>query len=212
MGLSRQYTFSIPLFDGGLNTNRPATSLELNQSPSLNAIEYDNYGAVQSQKGYAYVNITPIKTSALICGLHSYVKNTGTSFLLAAVPDATNGDIWRNSSGTFVAVTGSTGLYTAGVNINFVTVDDVSVSVNGYVRPYKWNGNDPYLHYGVSAPTGVASAASTNSGWLNGTYTWALTGVNSANMESDYTVITSALTLTSGQATIATIPVYPASA
>lgn len=203
-----QYRYSVPVlaFDGGLNTKGQATNLPINQSPDLQNVVFDDYGAVETTLGYAKLNATAIATAA-IDGIHSYVQNDGTQKLIAAC----NGTVHYASGTAFVAIPGATSVFTAGVAMDFLTTDNKLICVNGYKRPYKWNGTD-FTHCGPSAPTGTASAVCSGSGVLSGSFRYALTAVNSYNVESDYNVLSPTLTVALGKITVATIPIYPASA
>jgi len=198
----------IPLFDGGLNTKYTDVSMPLNQSPDLQNVVFDDYGAVATTQGFQKVNATGIASSA-IEGLHSYVKNSGERTLLAVCDRS----LYSESGGVFSQVTGSTNVYTAGVDVKIVTVNDYAYLSDGYANPYKYNGGE-LTTIGVPAPTiGEASAASTGAGVLTGSYRYALTGINASGNEGEYALITpTAVSASSGQLTLTGIPVSPASA
>ena len=205
---TNKFSYLIPVFDGGLNTKFVNTNTPPNQSPDLQNVDFDDHGAVSTVDGYTVFNPVAIGT-AVIDGLHSYVNNAGTRELLAAC----KGSIWRASGNTFVTVGSSQSQYTAGQDVNMITVESEVYIQNGYIKAYRWNGGD-YLQVGVSAPTsGTVSAVSDGTGALNGSYEWYMTGVNTAGVEGDYSELTSvAVTITNGQANLSEIYEYPASA
>lgn len=198
----------IPLFDGGLNTKYTDVSMPLNQSPDLQNVVFDDYGAVATTQGYEKVNATAI-ASAAIEGLHSYVKSNGQRTLLAVC----NRGLYAESGGEFELVTGSTGVYTYGVDVKIETVADYAYLSDGYANPYKYNGG-VLTTVGVPTPEeGAASAVSSAPGVLNGTYKYALTGLNEDGTEGEYALITTAaLGVSSGTVTVTGIPTFAASA
>ena len=137
----------------------------------------------------------------------SFRRNSGTSYLVVAC----NGAIHYASGTTFVSLPSSTNLYTAGVNVNFMTSKNMLIICNGYQYAYKWDGTY-FARLGVSAPVSAICAVTTDSGNLNGTYYYVVTGVNSNLAESDYGVVSSAITAVSNQLTLHDLPVWPASA
>lgn len=203
------HRFSVPImaFDGGLNTKGQPTNLPANQSPDMQNVDFDDYGAIGTTPGYAKFNTAAIATAA-IDGLHSYCQNDGTQKLIAAC----NGTVYYASSTAFVPIPGATSVFTGGVAMEFVTTDNRLICVNGYKRPYKWDGTN-FTHCGPSAPTGTLSVACSASGVLTGAYKYALTAVNTGNVESDYNVLSATdLTATSGRLTVSEIPIFPTSA
>jgi len=199
-----KYQYEIPVFDGGLNTKNNAGSLPPNQSPDLLNVVFDDYGAVGTRNGQAIFNTAPIG-SAVIDGIISYKKNNLTSYLVVAC----NGSIHYASGTTFISLPSSTGIYTSGVDVSFLTSKDFLVISDGYARPYKWDGTY-FTNLGVSAPSNCLLASGA-SGILTGAYQYVLTGVNSAGAESNYGTAAS-LTVASGQINISGIPSYPVSA
>jgi len=201
-----KYTYEIPVFDGGLNTKNNPSSLPPNQSPDLLNVIFDDYGAVATRLGQAILNTAAIG-SAAVDGLKSYKKDSLTSYLVAAC----NASIHYASGTTFVSIPSAQSIFTAGVNVNFMTVKDMLLVTNGYQKPYKWDGTY-FTQFGVSAPVVAATAVTTNSGNLNGTYYYVITGVNSNLAESDYGPVSSAFTAVSNQLTVGNLPVWPTSA
>jgi hypothetical protein len=200
-----KYQAEIAVFDGGLNTKAAPNTLSINQSPSLLNVSFDNFGAVGTRGG----QLTPYApiASATIDGLAVLRLNNSTSFLVAMC----NSTLWYAAGASFVPVTGSTGIYTAGVDVCFLVNQNRLMMTNGFAQPYKWDGTY-FTKFGVSAPVVVVSAVCAGTGLLNGTYQYLLTGVNSAQVESNVGPVNSGLAIVSGEVNISGIPIYPASA
>ena len=193
----------IPVFDGGLNTKYTDVSMPLNQSPDLKNVVFDDYGAVSTTQGYE--KVTSI-ASAPIDGLHSYYNQAGERRLLAVC----NGTVHYEDNNAFVPVSGSTGVYTSGVDVKIETVKDEAYFSNGYATPYRYNGTD-FHTVGVSAVSGTASAVVVSAGTLTGQYQYAITGVNENGSEGDFAIITpTAVSATANDISITNIPEFPA--
>ena len=198
--------YSIPVFDGGLNTKYQDTTTPENQSPQLQDVVFDDFGAVGTRPGYRKLNAAAIAT-APIDGLHEYINTGGTRILVAAC----NGSLYSWGGSTFAIISGTTGVYSAGVDVNMITVDNHVYAQNGWMQPIKWDGSN-VTRIGVSGVTeNVASVVSGGAGALIGTYRWAMTGVNANGTEGDYAVITPTFTAHAGYALLTGIPVYAAS-
>ena len=201
-------SFQVPVFDGGLNTKYTDTNTPINQSPDLQNVEFDDFGAVGTSKGYTVLNSTAI-ASAPIDGLHEYMDNSNNRRLIAAC----NGNFYDWGGSTFDIISGSTSIYTAAVNsVDFKTVDGECYIAAPYINMYRYDGTT-LRRVGISSVTeGVGSAVSSAAGSLNGTYNWAITGVNSANVESDYSELLSAsVAITSGTVILSGMPDYASS-
>jgi hypothetical protein len=196
--------FKIKVIDGGLNTKYADLNTPANQSPDLQNVYFDDYGAVGTVYGYTPLNTTPI-SSHTIDGMHEYVSSGSTRTLIAAC----GGSLHQWETNTFTAVTGSTGIYTAGTRVNFVTVNEHAYVVSPSMNPYRYDDTGLY-RVGVSGATAEVASAKTSAfdGTLSGLYRWALTGVNSQNVESDYSIITTTFTAASAQVTLTDIPVF----
>jgi len=200
-----KYQTEIPVFDGGLNTKAAPSALPPNQSPSLLNVVFDNFGAVGTRNGQA----TPYSAiaSAPIDGITAYRLNNLTSYLVAMC----NATLWYQAGTGFSPVAGSTGIFSTGIDVCFLTVQNKLMMTNGYAIPYKWDGT-AFTRFGVSAPVGVVSAACAGTGLLNGQYQYVVTGVNSAQIESNLGTPCTAVSITSGEVNVSGIPVYPTSA
>jgi hypothetical protein len=200
-----KYRTVLNVFDGGLNTKNSSNDTPINKSPDLQNVEFSDNGAVETTKGFSKYNSVRIAT-APVDGLHEFVDSSNNRVLLAIC----NGSLHVGVASAFSSVPSSTSMYTSGVDVKMFTGDNRVFILNGY-RPYWYDGTN-FRQAGPSAPTGTASVASTNSGVLNGEYRYALTGLNEYNFETDYTVISSTMTATSGRFTVSSIPVFPTSA
>jgi len=207
---SNKESVKMQLFDGGLNTKYSPPDVPLNASPDLQNVQFSQYGAVETAYGYeqAYDQIA----SATVDGLHTYTDPNSVRRLMAWC----NGSAWVSSGtsgNTFMVVTESTDAYSAGVDVWAYTYQGIVWIGNGSARGYKFDGTT-FSQAGVSALTSdLGAVVSGATGSLSGEYSWALTGVNSANAEGDYFLInTAAVTITSGEAVLSGIPVFPTSA
>jgi hypothetical protein len=146
--------------------------------------------------------------SGVIDGLEKFSTDTGQHYLVAACSNA----VWQAASGaSFTSIPSAAGLYTAGVDVTMFQVNKVLCLVNGYKRPYKWDGAY-YTHFGSSAPVGQATAVTNSNGVLTGTYKYVFTGINSWQVESNYGTTTTDYTFASMDAAITSIPSFPVSA
>jgi len=201
-----KFSYRIPVLDGGLNTKYTDSATPDNFTPDALNVVYDDYGAVYTAYGYMPYNTAPI-ASAPIDGLHSYYQDSGDASILAAC----GGSLHEASGTTFHVVSGSTSLYASGVDVSMITAKDYVVIANGANTLRKWD-NYCLTTLGVPAPTGTATAAVNSAGTLTGEYRYALTGVNTYNVESDYAIITTYLTAASSEILLTDIPLFPASA
>jgi hypothetical protein len=203
-----QYKVSmrLPSFDGGLNTKFTDVSTPLNASPDLSNVLFDDYGAVRTARGYQKFNSAAI-ASAPIDGLSTYLDISGDRILMAAC----NGGIYQQNGTTFSIISGTTAIYTAGVDIKFLNVNSWSVFGNGWINLYKWDGTNLF-RFGAQPPTGIASATIGAGDIYPGAYSWGISYVNSAGVESDVApIITSYALGSTASVTISGIPVAPAS-
>ena len=205
MAKYQQFQITVPVLDGGLNTKNTPPTLPMNESPDLNDVVFDDYGAVGTRNGTLLLNTAAI-ASASIDMLESYVQNDGTRMLLAGCASG----IHALSGTTFAPVTESTGLYTAGVAIHYAQQNNVMFFQNGTQRPYKYNGTE-FTNAGNSAPTGTVSLVCGAAGTLTGSYDYAFTAVNSYAAQSDYAVLAASLTVAAGEIILTDIPTWPAS-
>jgi hypothetical protein len=196
--------FPLPPQVDGLNTKMTDSATPPTQSPDLQNIMFDDFGAIRSADGYAKFNSTQI-ASAPIDGLGTYIDPSNDRILIAAC----NTNLY-SQDGTSFTVIGSN-VYTAGVDVRILPVSGKLIFTNGYMRPLMWDGTN-LLRYGIYGPDPVtATVTSYASGVLSGTYNYALTYVNTALVESSYTVIATGMVAQSATINIANIITAPAS-
>lgn len=167
-------------FDGGLNTKISALQGQLNESPDLQNVQFDDVGAVYTRNGYAKVNSAAMSGAADI--LHSYRSNSGADLL------AVYGTVFELSGTALVAVSGSTDVFTAGVRVHGENNQNYAFFGNGS-KYYKYNGTD-FTVWGVSTPTtaamsSIVSAACTLAGSAGvADYAYRVAFITSTNVES----------------------------
>jgi hypothetical protein len=199
--------FGIPTLDGGLNTKYTDQNTPANQTPDCQDVVFDDFGAVGAAYGYSKLNSTAIG-SFPIDGAHEYVDNTGTRRFLAAC----GGSINEWDGNNFNTIASGVSICTAGQDVYMRTINNYAYLSNGYMPVYKYDGTNFTRVNPSNVTAGGASVVSSGAGNLNGTYNWAITGVNSANVQGDYSVLLAAgVSFSSRQATISGIPVFPTS-
>lgn len=210
---NNKYRQIVNVFDGGLNTKVAVNQTPTNKSPDLYNVDFSDIGAIQTSKGYSKFNATAI-ASAPIDGIGEFVNDNNTSVLLAACGGSIH--ICNYGSSTFTSLSSSTSIYTSGVDVKFVTADNREFIVNGYARPYFYDGTnfrqagpDPISFI---TTTSYATVNSYSTGVLSGVYRYALTGVNEWGHETDYTVISNTISVSSGEIQISNMPSFPTSA
>lgn len=199
--------FVIPTLDGGLSTKYTDQNTPINQTPDCQNVVFDDFGAVGTAYGYLNLNSTPIG-SFPVDGMHEYQNNVNTRRLLVAC----GGTIHEWDGNDFNPIASSVSICTVGQDVHMKTVNNFAYISNGYIPPYKYDGTNFTRINPSNVTAGAASVVSAGAGNLNGSYNWAVTGVNSANVEGDYAVLLAAeVTFTSKQATLSGIPVFPTS-
>lgn len=200
-----RYTVTLERFDGGLNTKATPLHGSPDQSPDLQNVIFDDEGAVQTSRGFTKFNSALIATASIDM-LHSFVSNSGTAQLMAIC----NGNLYRMSGNTAIAIASGASVYTKNVGVFATTFQNKMFLTDGYVKPMKWNGTD-FTQMGVpvcSAPTGITTTA----GLLTGSYHYAIVGVNSYTVKGDYGTVGANITAASSTITLSDIPVFPTSA
>ena len=175
-----KHSVNIPSFDGGANTKMHETDMPLNESPELQNVMFEDYGAVETSKGLTHYNTAV--ASAYIDGIATYVL-TGVSRLLIA----SNSKVYEASgttTGTLVSITSADSLFTAGVKIEIHQFENKAYISNGTIRPYVYNGTD-FQVCGVAIPTQVLTAVTNSAGTLTGTYRYVYAGVKTGAIEGD---------------------------
>lgn len=205
-------TFKIDVIDGGLNTKNSDLTCPSNMSPSLAHVDFDDLGSMIMSKGSS--TFCSALGSARVDGLHS-IYFGGTEYLIAAQSACVYHA--AASATTFTPVSGSTGVFTAAVDVCARTVLDEVYMTNGYATPHRYDGTN-FHTIGVSAYTGgltavVASTASAGS-ITGGAYYYGISGQNINGVESNVATFTTLITVATGAGvTITGIPdCFPASA
>lgn len=131
-----RYGIKINRFDGGLNTKVSPELGELNESPDLLNVEFDDLGAVGTRRGRATIGTVG---SGEVCMLHSYRRDGGEPDLLALCSGTMS--FARGDSTTFAVCSGGTSIMTAGIQAFAATVQNHCFISNGTLA-YKWDGNN----------------------------------------------------------------------
>lgn len=198
--LANKVSYRIPTMDGGLQTKWTDDAAPDYMSPSLQQISYSDVGAAGLAKGYVALNTTSIG-SGPIDGLHSYYNSvSGAEEVLAVC----SGTVYHTSATAFASVSGSTEVFTAGVDVCMRTVKDEVFMSNGYATPHRYNGTNMYT-VGVPLASGTASGVATAAyGSLTtaSEYQYCLAGVNANSVEGTIATITTTITLPTGYGAI----------
>jgi hypothetical protein len=205
-------TYNIDVLDGGLNTKNNDLSCPSNMSPLLRDIEFSDAGSINLAKGYSSW-LTALGTAQVDCLHAAYFS--GTEYLLASqsalVSVATAG------AAAWSVVTGSTGVFTAGVDVCMRTVQDEVYMTNGYATAHRYDGSEMFT-VGVSAfasgVTGTVTITAAGGSFLPGSYYYGISGQNANGVESNVATFTSLLTVaSSGAVILSALPAfYPSSA
>jgi len=195
-------------FNGGKNNKIQKNLVLDNQVPdALNVEIIDD--AIQTRRGSSKLNSASV--GSFICdGLYTRHERNSTVETMCAW---FNGSMFTLDAGnTFTTLPSAQSIYTAGTRVFAVEYQNHMFFGAGEANtPMKYNGTD-FTRHGIYAPTASASVSTaTTAGALSGLYNWAVTYVNSAAVESDISPIVGPLTLTSGIASLTSIPIAPQS-
>lgn len=156
-------TKSTKLFDfsGGLNTDSPVTSLELNQALDLQNINLIPSGGFQKRNGNTAFNSSAmVSSSTAISGIGYYRQSNGSAFLMSIAGtkifksdnlDGTMDDI----TGSVTITTGQDNLWTHST-LNNLSIfvggaPDVPIQFNGTGNAAVLTGSPPSGNFGISA-------------------------------------------------------------
>lgn len=197
----------ITRFDGGYNTKATPQMCNPSESPDLQCVIFDDFGAVETMRGMTKLNSSRIATAPVV-GLSHFIPASGDSQLIAAC----NGSIWRatGAATTFAAIASGTSVYTASVPVFMNAYQDQLWISNGYSNNYKYNGTE-FTRWGV-VTCSAATGATTSAGTLTGEYRYVILGINSNSVQGNYGTATTAITAASKQISLTEIPVFAASA
>lgn len=171
------------VFDGGLDTKFEKALLPNNESPDCLNVEFSD-GAVGTRQGAVKLN-TSAAGSGLYAfdGLYTRRGSDGTSESLCAF---IGGHMLVLGSTTFNTIPSAQSVFTIGSRVGAELAENYLFMGNGGVGPYKYDGLI-FTQHGVSAPVATCSVASSTTGSLttSGQYTYRITHVNTALVESD---------------------------
>lgn len=205
-------SYHIDVLDGGLNTKNTDITCPPNMSPYLLNVEFSDLGAASMAPGCTAF-CSALGSAGVDC-LHTQYFG-GTEYLVAAQ----SASVYQAAStaSTWSVISGSTGVFTAAVDICARTVLDEVYMTNGYATPHRYDGTNFYT-VGVSAYTGGATGAVATTGSAgslsSGVYVYKISGQNGNGVESNAATLTTAITVAAnGGVTITGIPsCFPASA
>lgn len=205
-------TYKIEVLDGGLNTKNTDITCPPTMSPDLFNCDFSDVGSLTPAKGYASY-LTSLGTAQVDC-LHSCYF-AGTEYLIASQSALVS--VATAAATAWAQVTGSTGVFTAAVDVCMRTVEDEVYMTNGYATPHRYNGTELFT-VGVSAYTGgltgTVAATAAGGSFLPGTYHYGISGENANGVESTVATFTTAITVaTNGAVIFSALPAFfPASA
>jgi len=130
-----RYGLKINRFDGGLNTKTSPELGELNESPDLLNVDFDDLGAVGTRKGRATIGTVG---SGEVNLLHSYRRDGGEPDLVAVCSGSVH--YARGDSTDFSVCSGGTQVMTAGIPAFGANMQNHAFISNGTLG-YKWDGN-----------------------------------------------------------------------
>ena len=147
----------------------------------------DKLGRAKKVLGYAKQNASAVTTNTggsatMLRGLRAY-RQTGASFtrqLVGVFDDGTNEyELWYSTDDgvnwTFIADLGSGSV---GSIPDFAQVDNTLFFANGVVAPRAWDGSSLSTAGPASQSPTPTAAVNTDSGQLNGSYTWKLVSID----------------------------------
>lgn len=202
-----RYGIKINRFDGGLNTKVSPELGELNESPDLLNVDFDDLGAVGTRQGR---NTIGSVGSGEVCLLHSYRRDGGNPDLLAVCSGSIH--FARGDSTNFSVCSGGTGIMTAGVQAYAANMQNHCFISNGTLA-YKWDGDNITVWTCPTAPDmpvpGYTSAI-TSTGQNYQGVSWKRSYTDTFGTESQASSAITGATLLSGAQFILTAPVASA--
>lgn len=193
-------------FDGGLNNKFQRSIIEDNESPDCANVVFMN-GAVETRQGVAKLNTAAV--GSFVCdGLYTRHDNTAGGETMIAF---FGGSAWQLGGTSFTTIASAQSVFTAGVRVGAAQMENNIFVGNGGVIPYKKNATD-WTRHGVYPPTTTSTIATAPTGAnLTGSYSYKVTYVNTALVESDVGPVTNTLTVATQDIRITSIPVAPQS-
>lgn len=152
-------TRSVPVgdksFNGGLNSTGSPLSLNNNESPDLQNVDFDKFGSILKRNGYTALNTSAITNSPNSDGLHwfEYVSGGNSTYKLINVAD---GKLWKmdDLDGTWDDITGGLTI-TADSFCDFENFLNEVYITNGTDAPFKWDGSTAAT---MTVPSGLTKA------------------------------------------------------
>lgn len=133
---------SIPItqFNGGLNSTSGPLGLQINESSSLQNIDFDKFGSILKRNGYTAVNTSALSGSPQITSLRWYEMANGTRTLVATA--GTTLIYWNStlSGAPTGTITGALTI-TAGVLVDTEIFLNTYLATNGTDLPFQWAGS-----------------------------------------------------------------------
>lgn len=143
-------------FNGGWNNTSGPLSVQNNESPDLQNIDFNKFGSIVKRNGYTALNTSALSGTTTSDGLHWFeFSNNGTytSYLMTV----NNTKLYKMDAldGTWDDITGSLTI-TAGNFCDFENFLNQVFATNGVDAPFKWNGSGNGST--MSVPTGLTAA------------------------------------------------------
>lgn len=143
MGEEKLSTPPVPLQfrknGAGLNSTASALSVEKEESPDLQNIDFDKFGAFRKRQGSATLNSSAFNSGAAWTSLHWLELSTDTDYLMGTCGDKLAK--MDSLDGTWDDITGALTI-TPGNNNHFqwITFLDTALGTNGVDVPIQWTG------------------------------------------------------------------------
>lgn len=94
-------TIEIERLDGGLNLKSSPLNLHVDESPELKSVVFDEFGAVETCKGFTRINKTSLSSTNSIQNLISYTSANGVTSLMAVC----NGSLYKYNNAPAISLT-----------------------------------------------------------------------------------------------------------
>ncbi len=192
------------MLDGGLNNKFERSIINENESPDCYNVIFTN-GSVATRPGTTKLNTAPIGTFSGD-GLYTRRDITTAETMVAFA----GGSMWTLGTTTFTTVPSAVSVFTAGIRMGAVQMENYLFMGNGGVIPYKYNGAF-FTRHGVPVPTTTMSVASGATGILLGEYQYRMSYVNSSSVFGDVSPLTATFAASSTKLNLTSIPVAPTS-
>lgn len=151
---------SIPIpqraFSGGLNSTSGPLTLQDNESPDCQNVDFDKFGAVLKRNGYSAVNSSAFNSGAAWTSLHWFQLSSGSKYLVGTCG---NKLAYFDSgiSGSPTDITGSLSITAGQDNLfKWCTFLDTALGTNGVDVPVQWTGSGNGS--AMTVPTGLTKS------------------------------------------------------